>query len=114
MTPPVLYVAGPMGAPNVLAGNVARAVAVADLLLDMGAAVILPHLFAYLPDRPYEQWMRVDLALLARCDAVVRLPGESPGADREVARAGELGLLVLHGLAAVEEWMKQRNITEAA
>jgi len=32
--------------------------------------------------------------LLARCDAVLRLPGESRGADLDVARAHELGLTV--------------------
>ena len=28
--------------------------------------------------------MALDLALLERCDGLVRLPGESPGADREL------------------------------
>jgi hypothetical protein len=32
--------------------------------------------------------------LLARCDAVLRIPGESRGADLDVARAHELGLAV--------------------
>jgi hypothetical protein len=30
--------------------------------------------------------------LLARCDAVLRIPGDSRGADLDVQRAGELGL----------------------
>ena len=34
--------------------------------------------------------------LLARCDAVLRLPGASRGADRDVARAQALGLPVYH------------------
>lgn len=33
--------------------------------------------------------------LIERCDAVLRLPGESRGADLDVARARELGLMVL-------------------
>jgi hypothetical protein len=32
--------------------------------------------------------------LLSRCDAVLRLPGASRGADLDVARARELGLPV--------------------
>jgi len=32
--------------------------------------------------------------LLQRCDAVLRIPGESKGADMDVARARELGLQV--------------------
>ena len=39
--------------------------------------------------------------LLARCDAVLRLPGESTGADQDVAVARELGLPVYHRLEDV-------------
>jgi hypothetical protein len=34
--------------------------------------------------------------LLQRCDAVLRLPGASRGADMDVARAQALGLAVYH------------------
>ena len=36
--------------------------------------------------------------LLAHCDAVLRLPGESTGADQDVAIATERGLPVYYGL----------------
>jgi hypothetical protein len=39
--------------------------------------------------------------LLRHCDAVLRLPGESTGADQDVAIANELGLPVYHDLADV-------------
>lgn len=39
--------------------------------------------------------------LLQRCDAVLRLPGESTGADRDVAIATERGLPVYTSLADV-------------
>jgi hypothetical protein len=39
--------------------------------------------------------------LLQHCDAVLRLPGESSGADQDVAIANELGLPVYHHLADV-------------
>ena len=39
--------------------------------------------------------------LLARCDAVLRLPGESRGADQDVAIARERGLPVYTSLAEV-------------
>ena len=39
--------------------------------------------------------------LLAHCDAVVRLPGESAGADQDVAIARERGLPVYHRLEDV-------------
>jgi hypothetical protein len=36
--------------------------------------------------------------LISRCDAVLRLPGASRGADLDVARAEALGLPVLHSV----------------
>ena len=48
------------------------------------------------PDRPrpYRDWIDLDLALLARCDGLVRLPGPSAGADAEVAWCVEHGVPV--------------------
>jgi hypothetical protein len=39
--------------------------------------------------------------LLEHCDAVLRLPGESTGADQDVAIARERGLPVYHDLAEI-------------
>ena len=39
--------------------------------------------------------------LLSRCDAVLRLPGASKGADEDVRLARESGLLVFHCIADV-------------
>lgn len=39
--------------------------------------------------------------LLARCDAVLRLPGESVGADQDVASARRRGLPVHHDVAEI-------------
>jgi hypothetical protein len=39
--------------------------------------------------------------LLRHCDAVLRLPGRSAGADLDVATARELGLPVYHDLAQI-------------
>ncbi|MEU4066398.1 DUF4406 domain-containing protein [Streptomyces wedmorensis] len=39
--------------------------------------------------------------LLARCDAVLRLPGDSAGADQDVATARRLGLPVYHDVAEI-------------
>jgi hypothetical protein len=39
--------------------------------------------------------------LLERCDAVFRLPGASSGADKDVARARELGLKIYFALADI-------------
>ncbi|WP_338696707.1 DUF4406 domain-containing protein [Streptomyces sp. Q6] len=39
--------------------------------------------------------------LLARCDAVLRLPGDSAGADQDVALARRRGLPVFHDVAEI-------------
>lgn len=43
--------------------------------------------------------------LLQRCDAVLRLPGESRGADQDVAIARERGLPVFHRLDELLEYL---------
>ena len=92
-----VYVAGPYsGGDQVL--NTRAAIEVALHLLDAGLVPICPHLYmlAHLVSpQPYETWMRWDFELLERCDALIRLPGASSDADREVARASELGLPVI-------------------
>jgi hypothetical protein len=39
--------------------------------------------------------------LLAHCDAVLRLPGESTGADRDVAIAAERGIPVYYDVEEI-------------
>lgn len=63
-------------------------------LMKMGFAPFTPHLLAQADmssDEPitYEDWMIFDFAWIDKCDCVVRLPGESSGADREVSYALE-------------------------
>jgi hypothetical protein len=58
----------------------------------LGYAPIAPLLFHYVDQispLSYETWMAVDLKLLSQCDIVLRLPGESPGAEREIRYARE-------------------------
>jgi hypothetical protein len=42
--------------------------------------------------------MPLSLALAERCDAILRLPGASAGADEEVARFAAAGKPVFHAL----------------
>jgi hypothetical protein len=44
----------------------------------------------------HEDWIDVDLAWAEVSDAVLRLPGESKGADRETAHALQHGIPVFH------------------
>lgn len=96
-----IYIAGPYSKGDV-AVNVHNAIKAADKLMSIGYAVYCPFLchFQHLVcPRPYEDWLRHDLEWLPLCDAVLRLPGESPGSEIEVAYAVAEGIPVYYGLA---------------
>jgi hypothetical protein len=84
-----VYIAGPYSIGDV-AQNVKRATRLAEYIANQGHTPFLPHLshFWHLCyDRPYEWWLQYDLEWLAVCHVVVRLKGESNGADKEVEYA---------------------------
>ena len=67
--------------------NVRKVMDVADELVKAGFVPYLPHLSHFwnlVSPKPYEFWLEYDLAILAKCDCVLRIPGESKGADGEV------------------------------
>jgi hypothetical protein len=97
-----IYIASPYTKGDV-AVNVRRNIEAADQVRAMGFipfAPLLTHFWHLLIPHEFEFWCEYDLAWLERCDAIVRLSGESSGADKEVARARELGLPVF---SSVEE-----------
>lgn len=97
-----VYIAGPYSAGE-QAELVREAVLVGLAVFRHGHMPFIPHLYHfahYLCPQPYEAWMTLDLSWLAVCDGLIRLPGTSPGADREVERARQLGLVVWAGLDA--------------
>ena len=76
------------------AANVGVQIAALHRIMDLGAAPIAPLIYHYAHitrPRSYEEWLAIDLELVRRSDAVLRLPGESAGADREVELALQLG-----------------------
>lgn len=104
----LVYIAGPYTGGDV-AVNVKSAMQAAHAIMDAGHVPHCPHLSHFLHiERPrlYEEWMACDFVMLARCDEVVRLPGESPGADREIVEAGKLGIPVFNSL---EYWQEMHQ-----
>ena len=84
-----VYVAGPYTKGDV-ALNVRAAIEVANKLADLGYAPFVPHLTHFwhmMFPRPYEFWLNLDNQFLPLCNALLRLPGESSGADKEVSLA---------------------------
>lgn len=106
-----IYVAGPITKGDQFA-NVRAAVDAANQLADLGFFPFVPHLFAHwhiIHPRHYEAWMALDFEYLSVCHALLRLPGESAGADREVAFARERGIPVFTSVIDL-----QMNFTVAA
>lgn len=105
---PHIYVAHPMGKSEVMPANCERAIAFADKVYALGAVPFIPALtvgWHQLFPKDYEAWMALDFAIIARSDALVRVPGESPGADREVAFAKQHGVPVLLTLDEVRDFV---------
>lgn len=89
-----IYVAGPYTKGDV-AVNVREAILAGEQLARMGHTPFIPHLthFWHLVQlHPVEFWYEQDLVWLRQCQALLRMPGESTGADREVYEAQKLGL----------------------
>lgn len=62
---------------------------------------IMPHAFHYLDARcpaSYDEWMGIDKELIKSANMLVRLPGESAGAEIEVnyARMNDIGTVDFH------------------
>lgn len=107
-----VYVAGPIGAND--GGRIGRMQAAAEVgcqLVEAGLAPFVPHLWGLGYEQAfdacdYETWLAYDLAWLLVCDAVLRLPGLSPGADREVQHARDLGIPVFVAVEILLEWAR--------
>lgn len=111
-----VYVSGPYSQPDPVE-NTHKAVSVASRLLNTGFIVpLVPHLTMFwhaMYPRDYEQWLAYDLKLVEHADAVYRLHGESPGADRECAYANSSGIPVFLDYDFLMEWCIER-IAEGA
>ena len=127
----LVFIAGPYTAstPASVASNVRQGIDAFLALADAGLDPFLPHLFHFIeigavspplrpapaprPEvfaanpRPYELWTRIDKTILRRSDAVLRLPGESKGADAECEIARKLFIPVFDTVAAVITWARR-------
>ena len=73
----------------------------------IGINLALPLLDAAAGDSALDLLTAVSVALVERCDACLRLPGASVGADLEVAAFGVAGKPVLTNLDDALAWARQ-------
>lgn len=134
-----IYIAGPISRGD-LAHNVNQATAAFVALAVAGLAPFCPHWSVYskpckrVPITGYESpdvirtdvvcvatvsgndemthadWLNVDLPWVQVADAVLRLPGESAGADREVEFARACGVPVYHSVREVVDALSVRGV----
>jgi nucleoside 2-deoxyribosyltransferase len=106
---PLVYLASPYSRPDPVA-NTNRVVLAATAMCQAGHVTpVVPHLtmlWHSIAPQDLEFWYEYDLAVLARCDALLRMPGESTGADAEVAFAIERGIPTFDDEAAVNDWAR--------
>lgn len=99
-----VYIAGPI-TKGERTTNIRNAILAGDAVFKAGHFPYIPHLdflWEMVAPSSYEDRLRLDFAWLSVCDALIRLPGPSAGADREVVEAMRLGLPVFNG---VEEFL---------
>ena len=88
--------------------NVLRQISTFHALWVHGFSPYCPLLLHYIEQHyslGYDQCLEYDLEWLESCDCVLRLEGESNGADKEVRRAKELGMKVYYSVSEVIKGM---------
>ncbi len=95
-----IYIAGPYSQGET-AINVRNAILAADKVLELGHIPFVPHLthfWHYISPKPWNVWLKIDQDWLKVCDALLRLPGPSKGADLEIDLAKSLGIPIYESL----------------
>jgi|WetSurMetagenome_2_1015567.scaffolds.fasta_scaffold24457_2 hypothetical protein len=109
-----VYVASPYTNGN-KGYNVNRQIFAGHLLMSKGFAPVLPLLFHFMHlrrPRPYREWLALDLEMLSKCDALLRLAGHSPGADKEVEFARERGIPVFFTFQSLFDYFQPAEDTK--
>ena len=101
-----IFVSGPLFSSGRITDNVRLAIEAGDRLMNLGFKPFIPHLSVYadtVKPRPEDDWVRLDLDWLLKCDAVLRLPGYSFHGDRETAFAKAMFIPVFYSIEELAE-----------
>jgi hypothetical protein len=106
----VIYVAGPFRGPHhwAIAQNIRKAEELSLEVWRIGCAAVCPHLNTahYQGVLPDDVWLYGDLAILARCDAMIVVPNweHSKGTQGEIYEAERLEIPIFYNLASLIAW----------
>lgn len=92
---PLVYIAGPYSQDDQVLNTRAAVLYAEALEKDANVGVVIPHLsmlWHTISPADYFVWLQRDLIALSRCDALVRIPGDSRGADNEILFAQSRGI----------------------
>ena len=106
-----VYIASPYSKGNRLE-NVRRQIDVASQLIDLGYNPFWPlntHFVDELYPKEYELWLRLDFEWLHTCNCLLRLTGESPGADREVIEAYFYNIPIFYSIEELHSYWEKRK-----
>lgn len=108
-----VYLASPYTNGDV-AANVHRQIKAANELMDRNFAPFTPLLYHFhhlVIQRPYDDWLELDLIWLEQCDCMLRLPSleESSGADTEEAVAKSLGLPIFDNIDKLDFYFHNKE-----
>jgi hypothetical protein len=106
-----VYVAGPITKGDQFI-NVRNAIIAGTKILEAGYHPFIPHLtciWHMCCPGDYERWMAYDFTWIEVCDALIRLPGESSGSDREVLFAASKNIPVYF---SVESFLNDMKASE--
>lgn len=109
-----VYIASPYSIGNKYE-NMMVQVNMANILLDVGFNPFVPlltHVLNEEKERGYEDWMSYDSFWLNKCHCLLRLPGTSKGADREVDEAKSDGIPVFYVLEDLINFWKHSKISD--
>lgn len=95
--------------------NIRKAIVSAEELIEAGFVPFVPHLshlWHLCSPHGYEYWMRLDKEWILSCDGLLRLDGDSHGADIEVAYALDNGIKVFYSLQEVKTFALERSLEQ--
>jgi len=91
--------------------NTRSSLLVADELLKLGFvpfAPLLSHFWHFLSPKNWDTWLEYDIQWMLVCDCVLRVPGASKGADREVDIALTEGIPVFYNIKDLQKFYKPK------
>lgn len=103
-----VYIASPYTLGDV-AVNVKVQMEIANELMDKGLNPFVPlysHFQHMMFPRSYDYWLKRDFEWIESCDCILRLPGESSGADSEVFYAKKINKPIFYSTKALYDYFK--------